>query len=265
MERLALTVGALRPLILDMDGVLYVGEVAQPGLAELARQLAHRRFVCVTNNSFLSAGQCSERLARMGMSVPPDRIITSATAMRDYLLATLRGGSRVFVIGSPVLHEAVRSAGMEEATRDVAAVAVGVDTGLGYADLERAVQLLQQGARLVAANDEPCVLQPEGCAPGTGAIVALLVRCVAVAPEFVGKPAPAMFRSALRILDATGPEVVVIGDSPNTDVAGGRAIGATTVLIGEGPGRPAAAPGERPDFILSGLGPLARRLEAGDL
>lgn len=258
-------VRAARPLILDMDGVLYVGEVAQPGLAELAQQLAHRAFACVTNNSFLSAEQCSERLARMGLSVDPDRIVTAATAMRDHLRATLPSGSRVFVIGAPVLHEAVRSAGMEEAARDVAAVAVGVDPGLGYAELARAVQLLQGGADLVAANDEPCVLTPEGCAPGTGAIVALLTRCVPVVPAFVGKPAAAMFDSALRLLGAAGPETVVIGDSPRTDIAGGRAIGATTVLITNGPDRSGGTPEEQPDVTVAGLAPLARLLETGEL
>lgn len=256
---------AARPLILDLDGVLYVGEVARPGLRELARQLEHRPFVCVTNNSFLSAVDCSERLGRMGMRVDPGRVVTAATALGDHLRATLPPGSPVFVIGAPVLHGAVRSAGMEESAQDAAAVAVGVDIDLRYAELARAIRLLERGARLVAANGEPRVLTPEGPAPGTGAIVALLTRCVPVVPEFVGKPAPAMFRSALRILGATGPQAVVVGDSPATDIAGGRAIGATTVLIAPEPSRSGAPPEAQPDVTVAGLAQLARLLEAGEL
>jgi ribonucleotide monophosphatase NagD (HAD superfamily) len=81
----------------------------------------------------------------------------------------------------------------------------------------------------------------------------------------VGKPAAAMFDSALRLLGAAGPETVVIGDSLRTDIAGGRAIGATTVLITNGPDRSGGTPEEQPDVTVAGLAPLARLLEAGEL
>ncbi len=56
--------------IVDMDGVLYRGELPMPGLRSFSRSSRTHPFVLVTNNSTVSAVDCAEKLGRMGVEVP---------------------------------------------------------------------------------------------------------------------------------------------------------------------------------------------------
>ena len=77
--------------ILDMDGTIYVDERLLPGARELLDLLAargHRR-VFVTNNSSRRGATYRERLARLGIEVDGDAVLTSGDAMIDQYLAGL--------------------------------------------------------------------------------------------------------------------------------------------------------------------------------
>ena len=72
------------------------------------------------------------------------------------------------------------------------------------------------------------------------------------------KPDPGIFRVALRKAGDLRPEeVVFVGDSVPHDVAGARALGMTTVLLG----RTAGADGPAPDHVISRLGELLAIVE----
>jgi 2-haloalkanoic acid dehalogenase type II len=72
------------------------------------------------------------------------------------------------------------------------------------------------------------------------------------------KPDPGIFRVALRKAGDLRPEeVVFVGDSVPHDVAGARALGMTTVLLG----RTAGADGPAPDHVISHLGELLAIVE----
>ena len=59
--------------------------------------------------------------------------------------------------------------------------------------------------------------------PGCGAIVAMLETAAGVRAFSVGKPSPVMLRAARKELGLTTDQTVVIGDTMETDILGGRA------------------------------------------
>src|SRR5438105_9903040 len=71
---------SLRGLLIDLDGVVYIGREAIPGaagfLAEARRRGLH--FLLVTNNSTTSPELVAERLRGMRIEVEPGEILTSA-------------------------------------------------------------------------------------------------------------------------------------------------------------------------------------------
>ena len=88
--------------------------------------------------------------------------------------------------------------------------------------------------------------------PGTGAIAAALSYASGVQPEVVGKPAPVFFEAAMRRFGTTPERAVMIGDTLDSDIAGGAAVGMRTVLVGEA--SPSARdPAPVPDFAVAGL------------
>jgi 4-nitrophenyl phosphatase len=71
----------IRGLVLDMDGVLWHGDRALPGLHELFAALARLElpFVLATNNATKTVTQYVQKLARFDVRVRPEQILTSPT------------------------------------------------------------------------------------------------------------------------------------------------------------------------------------------
>jgi len=84
-----------------------------------------------------------------------------------------------------------------------------------------------------------------------------------ISGEFgVEKPDPAIFREALRLGEVSAEDAVFIGDSPDYDMAGARAVGIRTVWMNlAGLFWPAEA-GPPPDAVIRGLGELEAVLAA---
>jgi 4-nitrophenyl phosphatase len=120
----------------------------------------------------------------------------------------------------------------------------------------RAVRALDRGARLVAVNVDPRVPADNGALPGAGAVVAALCAATGVKPDVVGKPSPFFFRAALRTFEIAPGETAMVGDSVRADVAGGKAAGLVTVLVG----RPDRCLRPRPHVVVRDLVALRRML-----
>lgn len=74
-------------LLVDLDGVLYRGAQAVPGVAAVLADRAARgdEVVYVTNSSIWHHADFVARLAGMGAPVSPDRIVSAARATALYL------------------------------------------------------------------------------------------------------------------------------------------------------------------------------------
>jgi 4-nitrophenyl phosphatase len=254
-----------RALVLDMDGVLCHGNRAAPGLAHFLAVTADRPYVCVTNNSTLSAEDCAARFAAMGVEIPAERFVTVSAAVEEQLAATYPRGAGAYVIGAPCLHDAVQQAGLTiddggDSSLLPAVVVVGLDRDLHYRQLVAACRALAAGAGLVAASHDSVLIDDEGIVPATGAIVAALTAVVGVRPEYVGKPGPRLFELALARLGAAAEDAIVVGDSLASDIAGGRAIGASTILLTSGVTSADAPREPLPDLVLPDLPALTEWL-----
>ena len=82
-----MTLAPIKNLILDMDGVLWRGDTPLPGLADFFAALRRREmgFALATNNATKTAVMYTEKLARFGVDVAPQHIITSADPPAAFL------------------------------------------------------------------------------------------------------------------------------------------------------------------------------------
>jgi len=244
-------------LIIDMDGVLYIGDRPRPGLGEFFDVASERPFVLVTNNSLVTAEACAAKLAAMGVTVPAASILTVSDATGRHLSREYPAGTLVQVLGSAALRSAIASAGMKLVPADGEVVVAGLDSSLDYASLAAAVRAVRAGAGFVATSLDPVLLTEVGVLPGAGAIVAAIGACTGAEPVCVGKPSPAMFLAAAGLAGVPVERLLVIGDSPGSDIAGGAGAGAMTALVPSpltgDPARSRAAP----DLVFSGLAELS--------
>jgi NagD protein len=97
--------------------------------------------------------------------------------------------------------------------------------------VEKAVRLVEKGARLVATNLDATCPTDQGTRPGCGAIVAMIEKATGVQAFSVGKPSGVMMRMAQRELGVRSEHTVMVGDTMYTDILGGVEMGFVTVLV----------------------------------
>ena len=227
------TLRDVRALIADMDGVLWRGNTPLPGLAEFFDLLRGHSipFRLATNNSSKTQAQYVEKLASMGVHVPPDVIFTSAVATAQYV-ARIAPGALVYAIGQDGLLQALADHGLRLSDGSQADFVVGGwDHGLTFRKLSEAALLIRAGAQFIGTNPDRTWPSERGLLPGTGATLAYLEAATGVAPLIIGKPERTMFDTAAAAMGADPAHTAMLGDRLETDILGGRNAGLRTILV----------------------------------
>jgi phosphoglycolate/pyridoxal phosphate phosphatase family enzyme len=248
-----------------MDGVLYRGDNPIKRSASAVAELRKRgkKLIFITNNSATSRLGYVRKLGRMGIPAKKSEIVTSGYATALHLRKN-SPHARVFVVGGDGLKTELEEAGVrvlppslsEEATHLV----VGLDKGLSYAKITKALQVLLKGADFIATNADPTYPTETGLSPGAGAVVGALVWCSGREPRvIVGKPFAPILEIALELIGAKPECTAIVGDRLDTDIEAGKKLGLRTVLVLSGVStreevRSAGRRGVLPDFVYESLG-----------
>jgi HAD superfamily hydrolase (TIGR01450 family) len=260
---------SIRRVVLDMDGTIYLGGTLLPHtlpfLLVLSRLGVGVNFV--TNNCSHSRAEYVERLRRLGIEADPTEITTSAHATIHQLRTSLPDVKRLFVLGTPGLHDDFRLEGFDIVDEDPDAVIVGFDTGLTYERLAKTAYWITRDLPYVATHpDRICPTDQPIVLPDCAAICALLEVATGRTPDVIpGKPNPLMLEAVFVRYGLAPEEVALVGDRLYTDIRMARDAGAVAVLTLTGETKradleicPAA---QRPDIVITDLGELQRLLE----
>jgi HAD superfamily hydrolase (TIGR01450 family) len=252
-------------LLVDLDGVVWVGREFVPGAAEALGELleAGKEIVFVTNNPGRPPATYAERLREAGVPADERRIVTAGIATVRLAVERVGAESSAFVIGAPAFHDSAAEAGLvlregEEARR-VDAVLVSGHREFDYEELLTATLALQAGASLFATSRDPTLPMPGGAWPGTGAILAAVEAASGATAEIGGKPERHLFEQA-RALIPGAERVAMVGDRLASDIEGGQRAGLATILVLSGASTRAEAESAaaRPDHVVEDLSGLLR-------
>lgn len=218
--------------ISDMDGVLYHGNKLLPGTREFVKWLTdhQKNFLFLTNSSERTPRELAEKLRRLGVEVDASHFYTSALATADFL-SRQKPGCSAFVIGEAGLYNALYEKGitMNDSSPDY--VVVGETRTYSFDRIEKAVQLVFKGARLIGANPDMTGPTEHGIVPATGSLIAPIELTTGTKAYFVGKPNPLMMRRAVKHLNAMSRDTVIIGDRMDTDIIAGVEAEVDTILV----------------------------------
>ncbi|MSS84600.1 HAD family hydrolase [Actinomycetaceae bacterium WB03_NA08] len=216
----------------DMDGVLVKENRALPGAQDFLDALNENGlpFLVLTNNSIFTNRDLSARLAQSGLSVPEDRIWTSANATAAFL-AQQSPASTAYVIGEAGLTTALHHADYIMTDAEPEYVVLGETRTYDFNAITRAIRLIEHGAKFIATNPDITGPSDEGTLPATGAVAAMIQAATGRRPYFVGKPNPVMIRAGLNQIGAHSEGAAMIGDRMDTDVRAGVEAGLRTHLV----------------------------------
>jgi HAD superfamily hydrolase (TIGR01450 family) len=262
-------------LLIDLDGVVWIGREAVPGAAETLRALldAGKRLVFVTNNPGRPPAAYAERLRELGVVVGEEQIVTAGMVVARLAGEAAGQDGSAFVIGAPALKEMVAAAGARllegEAAWEADVVVVSGHRGFDYGELLAAKRALDRGAALFATSHDPTMPYPGGELPGTGAVLAAVETASGSRAVIAGKPERHLFEMAIEALgcsfrahsnqeEQANGRVAMVGDRISSDIEGGRRAGLETVLVlsGTTSREEAEAADPAPDHVAESLSGL---------
>ena len=221
-------------VMLDLDGCVWFGSELAPRAAEVVAELraAGLGVGFLTNISSGSTATVAAKLSGLGIPTTEADVLMPIAALAAHPL--LASAPRVYVLARQEVAAAVsKFAAITDDEYEADLVVVGRDPELTYHDLAAAVQVLDRGAGLLALNLDTRVPVEDGrIMPGNGAIAAALTAASGVAAESVGKPSRFFFDTALARFGFRRDSTVMVGDTLDSDIAGGAAAGLLTVHVG---------------------------------
>ena len=254
-------------LLFDAYGVLTYSVGALPGAAALIGRLNRmgKPYYVLTNDASALPESRAARFRRAGLDVDAGRIITSGSLLRAHFAERGMRGARCVVMGTADSAEYVRRAGGVVVAPDDEFDAVVIGDQSGYPFIETLNAVMSALFRRIDVGAAPRLLLPNpdlvypddagfGMASGSVALMleaALRQRYPRVAGlrfERLGKPHPAMFAEAARRSGTR--DMVMVGDTPETDVRGANGFGIASALVG---GREWVGD-DVPTYWLGGLG-----------
>lgn len=256
--------GDVRGVLLDLDGVVYVGEDALPGAAEtvawLRREDIPYRFL--TNTTSRPRGSIVDKLRAMGVPVVPDEVLTPAVAAGAWMRRHHVEHPALFVPAATATEFADLAPVTPGAEEGAGAVVVG-DLGAGwdFATLNLAFRLLMSDPPppLLALGLTRYWRAQDGLRLDAGPYVKALEYAVGRAAVVLGKPDPEFYTTAVDALGLPPQDVVMVGDDIATDIGGAQRTGLAGVLVRTGKFSRTDLDGDvTPDGVLDSIADLPR-------
>ena len=224
--------------VFDMDGTIYLGDELLPGAARLVTELRRREIPVrfLSNNPTRDPDMYAAKLTKLGLPTGVDDIANTVVTTVRWLMDH-RPGAVVFPIAEEPLCRALAAAGIEmsEDPSRIDVVISSYDRKFDYRKLQIAFDAIwfHRRAELIETNpDRYCPFPGGRGEPDCAAITAAIEACTGTKKvASLGKPDPVMVEEALRGLDVTPADCLMIGDRLMTDVAMAADAGMASCLV----------------------------------
>ena len=245
---------AIKGLLFDLDGVLYIGSRPIEGAIDTIRQIKAgsipTRFI--TNTSTLSLASLQKKMQAMGYSIPTEDIISAPQATLLYLKQQQDPVCRL------VLADDVKQdfKDIRQSNSHVDYIVIGdIGTAWSYALLNELFIHLMEGAKLIAIHKNRFWQTEHGLQMDIGGFVDALEYASGVKAMLMGKPSMDFFQIALASVGIPANEAAIIGDDIDVDVGGGQQAGLQGILVKTGKYRDsyAQASSIKPDFVIESV------------
>lgn len=222
-------------LLLDIDGVLYVGSEPIPGAVEALSELRSiaGAIRLVTNTSSVSRQTVINRVRRLGFDIEAEEVLTPAAMAVRYCRS--KGYSKVNLMVAKSLRDDLEEIDVVGTDEQADAIVLG-DLGSMFnaQTLNFAFAQLMNGADLIVLQHNRYWRKGDNLVLDVGAYAAALEYASGVEAIVVGKPSRDFFEMALADAGASAGNALMVGDDIEGDVGGGLGDGIASILVRTG-------------------------------
>jgi len=226
----------IKAVLLDLSGVLYVGDQAIAGAIDSIYRLRESNIphTYITNTTRRSQLSIQQSLNKLGFNIALDEIFTAANATFDYLQAH-RLRPHVLV------HAGLREMFSVLPQNNPNAVVLGdAAEDFTYDNLNRAFRILMQDdtTPLISMGYNRYFMETDGLSLDLGAFTSALEFASGKKAIIMGKPSKDFFLQAVNKLQCSADQVLMIGDDVESDINGALNAGLQACLVKTGKYRP---------------------------
>ncbi len=255
------TLGTIKGLLLDLDGVLYVGANVIEGAIDAVNKIRESGISCrfITNTSTLSLASLEQKINVLGFSISANEIISAPQAALLYLKNQSAPVCRL------LLADDVKKDFIDFPQSDSKAnyIVIGdIGKAWSYPLFNEVFSCLMQGAKLIAIHKNRFWQTEEGLQMDIGGFIEGLEYASSSKALIIGKPSANFYQIALDDMRLKPEEVAIIGDDIDVDVGGGQQVGLMGILVKTGKYRQLYTDSSsiKPDLILDSIKDLPELL-----
>lgn len=224
--------------IFDLDGTIYLGNELLPGAHRLITTLRKlgKRIIFLSNNPTRDVQMYVDKLTKMGLSTPPEEIVTTVFTTTQWILQNAPDAV-VYPISEEPLVRSLHENGirMSEDPAEIDIVVASYDRTLTWKKLQIGFEAMwyHRRAKLICTNADHFCPFPGGRGElDAGAVVAALENATQMKLAVnCGKPSPVMLNTVMNVLKLDVTQCVTVGDRLYTEIRMGIDSGMDTALV----------------------------------
>jgi HAD superfamily hydrolase (TIGR01450 family) len=223
-------------VVLDLDGTLYCGNTLIDGALEVIEHCQNKgkKIFYLTNTSFKKRASVVEKLNNFSIQCNMNQVYTSGYITGMYIKD--QKIKHPFLFGSDELKEEFAELGIQLASETEAEnLIMAFHPKSSFEELSAAFRVALKAEKLFAVNIDRSVPFSEGLlVPGSGAFVkAVEYSANRSVDEVIGKPNPFMIELLIRDHQLSRDNMVMIGDSYESDIMMANNAQVKSILISE--------------------------------
>jgi HAD superfamily hydrolase (TIGR01458 family) len=222
----------IKGVLLDLSGVLYVGNSVVAGAADALERLSQAQFshCFITNTSRGSRLSIQQSLQALGFNIDENDILTAASATLEYV--------RQHRLHPHVLvHENIQDTFSSAVSAQADCVVLGdAAEAFTYDNLNRAFRVLMEDDNhpLISMGYNRYFQEADGLSLDLGAFTSALEFASGRKAIIMGKPSKTFFLQAVNKLGCQAEQAIMIGDDVESDINGALRAGLQACLVKTG-------------------------------
>jgi 4-nitrophenyl phosphatase len=220
-------------IILDLDGVFYRDNQAIKGGKEIIEKCNENNidYCFLTNSSSYPFSTYIQKLSNCGIKVNEEKIITTTILIKEYLKE--QNIEEIYVLGSYNLKEELYNK-FTKVNKSPQALILGMNDDITLLEISKAINLITDDIKIIAANPDKLVPKQNGFALECGVVIDIIKDVTNKDIKIVGKPNSFAYNYIFKKFNLNKEQVLMVGDTYETDILGAINAGIKAAWIKTG-------------------------------